>query len=87
MAKLYIDGSLSRLSYDFNNYISFVNGNPGIYSIASVIYDTLGLKSEAAKYIERVKEVFKMPMTNMVDYDDGIPGFLYALDFLETYYG
>ena len=26
-------------------------------------------------------------MTDLVDYDDGIPGFLYALDFLETYYG
>lgn len=25
-------------------------------------------------------------MTKYVDYDDGIPGFLYALDFLESYY-
>ena len=58
MAKLYIDGSLSRLNHHSDNYISFVNGNPGIHSIASVIYDTMGLKSEAAEYIERVKDVF-----------------------------
>jgi len=25
-------------------------------------------------------------MTDKVDYDDGIPGYLYALDFLEAYY-
>jgi hypothetical protein len=42
MAKSYIDGSLSRISTEFDEYISFVNGNVGVYSIASVIYDALG---------------------------------------------
>jgi hypothetical protein len=42
LAKEYIDGSLSRLNHDNDNYISFLNGNVGVYAIASVIYDSLG---------------------------------------------
>lgn len=74
------------MNYDYNDHISFVNGNPGVYATASVIYDSMGLKSEAELYIAKVKEVFSQPMTNKIDYDDGIPGFLYTLDFLEAYY-
>lgn len=87
LAKQYIDGALSRVSNDFDDFISFVNGNPGVFSIASVIYDTLGLKTEAMEFVEKVNQVFSKPITNKTDYDDGIPGFLYAIDFLESYYG
>ena len=75
------------MSFEFENYISFINGNVGVYSVASVIYDSLGERGKAMEFVENVKEVFNKPMTDKVDYDDGIPGFLYALDFLETYYG
>jgi hypothetical protein len=85
-AKLYIDGSLSRIKTGFEEYISFLNGNVGVYSIASVIYDTLGEKDKAWSYVEEVNKVFKRNITHFIDYDDGIGGFLYALDFLETYY-
>lgn len=75
------------MSDKFDNFISFVNGNTGIYAIASVIYDTIGDHGKALQYIKKVNEVFNKPITDKIDYDDGIPGFLYALDFLETYYG
>lgn len=75
------------MSYEFENFISFVNGNVGVFSIASVIYDSLGQRDTALGYVEKVREVFHRPITDKVDYDDGIPGFLYALEFLETYYG
>eukprot|EP00347_Sterkiella_histriomuscorum_P003864 403362648 len=86
LAHQYIEGSLKDVSNDFNEYISFVNGNVGLFAIASVIYDSLGQTDKAQYYIDQVKEVFHRPMTDKIDYDDGIPGFLYALDFLETYY-
>jgi len=30
---------------------------------------------------------FQRPITNQVDYDRGLAGFLYVIEFLETYYG
>lgn len=86
IAREYIEGSLQRISYDFDEFISFINGNVGVYSIASVIYDTLGETMKAQHYLEKVKEVQGKPFTHLVDYDDGIAGFLYAVEFLESYY-
>ena len=43
LAKQYIDGSLSRMRYDRPDAVGFLEGNPGVYAIASVIYDSLGI--------------------------------------------
>lgn len=42
LAKDYIDGSVNRMRFDQENLVGFLEGNNGIYAIASVIYDTLG---------------------------------------------
>lgn len=46
-AKEYIDGSLSRMRYDRSDAVGFLEGNPGVYAIASVIYDSLGFADKA----------------------------------------
>lgn len=47
LAKSYIEGGLKDISNKFDDYISFVNGNVGVFSVASVIYDSLGDTSKA----------------------------------------
>lgn len=42
LAKEYIDGALSRMRYDRDDAVGFLEGNPGVYAIASVIYDCAG---------------------------------------------
>ncbi|CDW85390.1 lanc-like protein 2 [Stylonychia lemnae] len=86
LARQYIEGSLKDISDKYDDFISFINGNPGVYAIASVIYDSLGDSTKAQQFIDKVDVVFSKPMTNKIDYDDGIPGYFYTLDFLETYY-
>ena len=41
-AKLYIDGSLGRMTFGRWEEVGFLEGNPGVWAIASVIYDSLG---------------------------------------------
>jgi hypothetical protein len=75
------------MSDKYDDYISFVNGNVGVYSIASVIYDSVGDRAKAMEYVEEVKKVFALPVESFkIDYDDGIPGFFYAVEFLEEYF-
>lgn len=86
VAKDYIEGSLSRMRYDRNDAIGFLEGNPGIWAIAAVIYDALGNELLVYNYISHIQQVMYRPLTNQVDFDRGMAGFLYTIEFLEGYF-
>jgi hypothetical protein len=44
LAKQYIDGSLKNMRTDKDDLVGFLEGNSGVYAVASVIYDSAGLK-------------------------------------------
>jgi hypothetical protein len=47
ISKEYIDGSLSRIRTDRDDAVGFLEGNAGVYAIASVIYDSVGRADQA----------------------------------------
>lgn len=42
LAKEYIDGSLKKMRTDKDDLVGFLEGNAGVYAVASVIYDSVG---------------------------------------------
>ena len=42
LAKEYIDGSLANIRTDQDDKVGFLEGNVGVYAVASVIYDSIG---------------------------------------------
>jgi hypothetical protein len=42
LAKEYIDGSLKHMRTDQDDRVGFLEGNAGVYAVASVIYDSMG---------------------------------------------
>jgi hypothetical protein len=63
LAREYIDGSLSRMRYDNLDRVGFLEGNNGIYAVASVIYDSLGNSLYAQEMIDQIKTTFNRPQT------------------------
>jgi hypothetical protein len=39
----------------FSDYVSFLNGNSGIYAIAAVIYDSMGDSVKTKFYISQIE--------------------------------
>ena len=59
-----------------------------MWAIASVVYDSLGRKDKADEYIAQIAKVLKRrPLTRQVDFDRGLAGLLYTVEFVEGYYG
>ena len=46
------------MRYDRDDAVGFLEGNPGVYAIASVIYDSYGYQDYAQEFIEQINEVF-----------------------------
>jgi hypothetical protein len=44
---MYIDGSIGRIILGDREEVGFLEGNPGVWAIAAVIYDSLGLKDKS----------------------------------------
>jgi hypothetical protein len=42
LSKEYIDGSLKNMRTDQDDRVGFLEGNAGVYAVASVIYDSIG---------------------------------------------
>ena len=47
LAKEYIDGSLKNVRRDKDDLVGFLEGNAGLYAVASVIYDSAGWNEQA----------------------------------------
>jgi hypothetical protein len=47
LAKEYIDGSLANMRTDQDDKVGFLEGNAGVYAVASVIYDSIGWTEQA----------------------------------------
>jgi hypothetical protein len=60
--------------------VGFIEGNPGVWAIASVVYDSLGQKDKANEFIGNINKVLKRrPFTRQVDFDRGLAGLLYTV--------
>jgi hypothetical protein len=86
-AKEYIVGTLHRVKEEHPE-VGFLEGNPGVWAIASVIFDSLSWTDMSAYYLNKVRAVVKSrPFSEQVDFDRGLAGLLYTIEFLEGYYG
>ena len=54
LAKEYIDGSLVKMRTDQDDKVGFLEGNAGVYAVASVIYDSMGWTDQAQEFIAKV---------------------------------
>lgn len=75
----YIESSLANVSEDYQDYVSFLYGNPGVYATAAVIYDTMGEFSKSKIYIAKINEYLEDPLTHRTDYDSGLAGLLFTI--------
>ena len=83
-AKAYIDGSLGRIQLGRSEEVGFIEGNPGVWAVASVVYDSLGLTGKANEFLGNINKVLKRrPFTRQVDFDRGLAGLLYTVEFVE----
>lgn len=84
---MYIDGSIGRIILGDREEVGFLEGNPGVWAIAAVIYDSLGLKDKSDEYLANIEKTLKQrPFTRQVDFDRGLAGLLYTVDFVESYF-
>jgi hypothetical protein len=51
------------MRYDRDDAWGFLEGNPGVWAIAHVIYDSLGNTYFADQFLETIKSVFKRVLT------------------------
>ncbi len=64
LAKQYIDGSLKNMRTDKDDLVGFLEGNSGVYAVASVIYDSAGLKQQAMDFIGNLTQIVgRRPLT------------------------
>lgn len=58
-AKEYIDGSLSRMRYDRDDAVGFLEGNAGVFAIAAVVYDSVGYYDYARPFVQEIVDTLK----------------------------
>ncbi len=88
LSKEYIDGSLKHMRTDQDDRVGFLEGNAGVYAVASVIYDSIGWSQQSQDFLANVVQIVgRRPLTNQVDNNRGLTGLLYTIEFLESYYG
>ena len=65
LSKEYIDGSLKHMRTDQDDLVGFLEGNAGVYAVASVIYDSIGWKQQAQDFLANVIQIVgRRPLTN-----------------------
>jgi hypothetical protein len=85
-ARSYADAALADVDNLNADYVGFLWGSPGVYSVAAAVLDRCGDASETVEeLVGRVEAAFAAAPTSAPfdDWDSGRAGLLYAAEFLE----
>ena len=89
-AQAYMDTSLAHVNSITNDYVGFLWGKTGVYSVAAVLATIQGDNDLATSMIQQVQRLFDLAKDDSFakydDYDSGRAGLLFAAKFLQTFY-
>ena len=64
--------------------MGFLQGNVGVYAVASVIYDACNDKASSDQYLDLIRDIIKnRRYTIHLNQYRGLAGLLYTIEFLE----
>ena len=89
-AQQYMDTALSNVDKISKDYVGFLWGKTGVYSVAAVLATLRGEESTAKEMISNVQNIFDQATDDSFakydDFDSGRAGLLFAAKFLQNFY-
>ena len=90
VAQEYIDSAIQHIGTISAEYIGFLWGKTGVYSVAAVLYSLRGDEDGSNQMIQEVQSIFDQAWDDSYahydDFDSGRAGLLYAASFLQDYF-